>query len=74
MFMCPLGLFEQNFQHVLFFELTIIVNCQVPLNFTIIVNSEHSFPGYFRKGKNKREIILLGLDLNRELPGAGRNG
>ena len=59
-------------QHVLFFELTIIVNCQVSLNLRLQLIQNTLSQAISEKEKKK--IILLGLDLNRELPGAGRNG
>ena len=47
------------------------------VEFTIIVNLEHCFPGHFRKGtlfprtfQKRKKIILFGPDLNPELPGA----
>ena len=32
--------------------------------FTIIVNLEHCFPGYFRKEQIEKKIVLSGLDFN----------
>ena len=43
-----------NTQHVLLFELKIIV-CKVLFEFTIIVNLEHCSPGHFRKEEIKKK-------------------
>ena len=51
-------------QHVLLFELTIIVNCKFLFEFTIIVNLEYCFPGH---GRKEKKIILLGPDFSSEI-------
>ena len=61
-------------QHILLFELPIIVNRKVPLNLPLSLIYNTVSLDISEENKFKKRIILFGLDLNPELPGASRTG